>query len=54
MEFADNVVVMEDGSVVEQGGFQELMGFGERGKLYQMLNAGRGPASQEIDDEGYW
>ncbi|KIW71943.1 hypothetical protein PV04_00169 [Phialophora macrospora] len=40
MEFADNVVVMDQGAVVEQGGFDELMALEGRGKLWAMLNAG--------------
>lgn len=35
MRFADKVVVLEQGSVVEQGGFQELMS--RRGALHAML-----------------
>ncbi|EXJ65413.1 hypothetical protein A1O7_01754 [Cladophialophora yegresii CBS 114405] len=41
MEFADNVVVMDQGTVVEQGGFDELMTLEGQGKLWGMLNAGR-------------
>ncbi|OAL23986.1 hypothetical protein AYO22_06010 [Fonsecaea multimorphosa] len=40
MEIADHVVVMEEGSVVEQGDFTELVG--KRGKLWALLNAGDG------------
>jgi ATP-binding cassette subfamily B (MDR/TAP) protein 1 len=40
MEFADNVVVMDQGAVVEQGRFDELMALEGRGKLWAMLNAG--------------
>ncbi|KAJ9606273.1 ATP-dependent permease [Cladophialophora chaetospira] len=45
MEWADHVIVMEDGTAVEQGGFQELMGLEGRGKLWKMLNAGGGQGS---------
>jgi ATP-binding cassette subfamily B (MDR/TAP) protein 1 len=38
MNFADHVAVMEQGSVVEQGSFQQLMV--SRGRLWHMLNAG--------------
>lgn len=37
MEFADHVVVLEKGSVVEQGGFQELLD--RRQKLWDLLHA---------------
>lgn len=42
MEFADHVVVMEEGSVVEQGGFEELMRLQGRGRLWALLNTGVG------------
>ncbi|ETI26967.1 hypothetical protein G647_10066 [Cladophialophora carrionii CBS 160.54] len=40
MEFADHVVVMDQGTVIEQGGFDELMTLEGRGRLWGMLHAG--------------
>ncbi len=52
MEWADNVVVMEEGAVVEQGEFEALMGMQGRGKLWGMLNTGSGRILQEMDEDG--
>ncbi|OAP55006.1 hypothetical protein AYL99_10706 [Fonsecaea erecta] len=45
MEIADHVVVMEEGSAVEQGSFPELMSRRKGGKLWALLNAGDDDAS---------